>query len=254
MTTAVGLAVTAVVLLLGAAFARRRAPRTVPACLLVSGVLVGLSAAVFALVARDETLADTDAPVLGFMVAERTTGRTDLAEAASLFGGTVFTGGLAVLAALVLALRGRRSRAVVWVCAVAVGSLTIRLLKTAVERARPPLDTRLAVETSASLPSGHALMSALGVGLTVVALLVLLRDAGRTEPVVRGAIVLVGALIVLLIGASRVYLGVHWTTDVLAGWMLGGALLGLAVALAAVLEGRPSEIHPSKGSVDSPVA
>jgi undecaprenyl-diphosphatase len=254
VATAIGLAVTAVVLLLGAAFARRRAPRPVPACLLLSGVLVGLSATVFALVARDETLADTDAPVLGVMVAERTPGRTDLAEAASLFGGTVATGGLAVLAALVLALRGRRSRALVWVGAVAVGSLTIRLLKTAVERARPPLDTRLAVETSASLPSGHALMSALGVGLTVVALLVLLRDAGRTGSVVRGAIVLVGALIVLLIGTSRVYLGVHWTTDVLAGWMLGGALLGLAVALAATLERRPSEIHPSKGSVDAPVA
>nr|WP_246326404.1 phosphatase PAP2 family protein [Actinomycetospora corticicola] len=188
------------------------------------------------------------------MVAERTAGRTDLAETASLVGGTFFTGGLAVLAALVLALRGRRPRAAVWVGAVVVGSLTIRLLKTAVERARPPLDTRLAVETSASLPSGHALMSALGVGLTVVAVLLLLRDAGRSGPVVRVAIVLVGAVVVLVIGASRVYLGVHWTTDVAAGWMLGGALLALAVALAAVLESRPVEIHPLKGSVDAPVA
>lgn len=254
MTTAVGLAVVAVVLLVGAGVARRRTPRPVPACLTTAGVLVALSAAVFALVARDETLADTDAPVLAEMVAQRTTGRTDLAEAASLFGGTFFTGGLAVLAALVLALRGRRPRAVVWVGAVAVGSLTIRLLKTAVERARPPLDTRLAVETSASLPSGHALMSALGIGLTVVAVLLLLSDAGRGSSVVRGAIVLVGAVIVVVIGASRVYLGVHWTTDVLAGWMLGAALAALAVALAAVLESRPTEIHPSKGSVDAPVA
>ncbi|MCD2186096.1 phosphatase PAP2 family protein [Actinomycetospora soli] len=254
MTVAVGLAVAAVVLLVGAGRARRRAPRPVPVCLVVAGVLVGLSAAVFALVARDETLADTDAPVLAWMVAHRTTGRTDLAEAASLFGGTFFTGGLAVLVALVLAVRGRRSRAAVWVGAVAVGSLTIRILKTAVERARPPLDTRLAVETSASLPSGHALMSALGVGLTVVAILLLFRDAGRDGPVVRGTIVLVGAVIVLLIGASRTYLGVHWTTDVLAGWMLGGALVALAVALAAVLEARPAKIHPSKGSVDASVA
>lgn len=254
MTVAVGLAVVAVVLLVGAGWARRRTPRPVPRCLVVAGVLVGLSAAVFALVARDETLADTDAPVLAWMVAERAAGRTDLAEGASLFGGTFFTGGLAVLAALVLALRGRRSRALVWVGAVAVGSLTIRLLKTAVERPRPPLGTRLAVETSASLPSGHALMSALGVGLTVIAVLLLLRDAGRENPVVRVAIPLVGALIVLLIGASRVYLGVHWTTDVLAGWMLGSALAALAVALATVLEARPAKILPPKGSVDAPVA
>jgi undecaprenyl-diphosphatase len=254
VTTAVGLAVAAVVLLVGAVLARRRTPRPVPAALVVAGVLVAGAATVFALVARDETLADTDAPVLAWMVAERTAGRTDLAETASLVGGTFFTGGLAVLAALVLALRGRRPRAAVWVGAVAVGSLTIRLLKTAVERARPPLDTRLAVETSASLPSGHALMSALGVGLTVVAVLLLLRDAGRAGPVVRVAIVLVGAVVVLVIGASRVYLGVHWTTDVAAGWMLGGALAALAVALATVLERRPAKIHPSKGSVDAPVA
>ncbi|WP_433800587.1 phosphatase PAP2 family protein [Actinomycetospora sp. CA-084318] len=254
MTVAVGLAVAAVVLLVGTGWARRRTPRPVPVCLVVAGVLVGLSAAVFALVARDETLADTDAPVLAWMVAHRTTGRTDLAEAASLFGGTFFTGGLAVLAALVLALRGRRARALVWVGAVAVGSLTIRLLKTAVERARPPVEARLAVETSASLPSGHALMSALGIGLTVLAVLLLLREAGRDNSVVRIAIPLVGALIVLLIGVSRAYLGVHWTTDVLAGWMLGSALAALAVALAAVLEARPAKIHPSKGSVDAPVA
>lgn len=250
MTVAIGLAVAAAVLLGGAGYVRRRAPRPVPLCLTLAGLLVALAATVFALVAEDETLADTDAPVLAWMVAERTAGLTGLAEAASLFGGTFFTGGLAVLAALVLALRGRRTRAVVWVGAVLVGSLTIRLLKTAVERLRPPLDTRLAVETSASLPSGHALMSALGIALTVVAVSVLLRDAAVRNPVVRGTIVLVGAVIVLLIGISRVYLGVHWTTDVLAGWLLGAALAALAVALATVLEARPTEIHPSKGSVD----
>ncbi|MDL5155247.1 phosphatase PAP2 family protein [Actinomycetospora termitidis] len=254
MTTAIGLAVVAVLLLGGAVYARARTPRPVPRCLVVAGVLVGLSAVVFGLVAQDETLAATDGPVLGFLLTQRTPGRTDLAEAASLFGGTFFTGGLAVLAALVLALRGRRSRAVVWVGAVLVGSITIRLLKTAVERSRPPLDARLAVETSASLPSGHALMASLGVGLTVVAVLVLLRDSSVRGPVVREAIVLVGALIVLLIGTSRAYLGVHWTTDVLAGWMLGTALLALAVALATVLERRPAEIDPSKGSVDAAVS
>ncbi|MEJ2871713.1 phosphatase PAP2 family protein [Actinomycetospora sp. OC33-EN08] len=254
MAVAIGLAVVAAVLLGGAVYARARAPRSVGRCLLLAGVLVGVSASVFGLVAGDDTLAATDGPVLGWMVAHRTPGLTDLAEAASLFGGTFFTGGLAVLAALVLAVRGRRARAAVWVGAVVVGSLTIRLLKTAVERVRPPLDARLAVETSASLPSGHALMASLGVGLTVVAVLVLLRDAGVGRPVVREAIVLVGALIVLLVGTSRTYLGVHWTTDVLAGWMLGAALLALAVAMATVLEAGQSEIRPLKGSVDAPVS
>ncbi len=138
--------------------------------------------------------------------------------------------------------------------AVIVGSLTIRFFEGTVVRARPPPDTRLAVETSASMPSGHALVSALAVGLTVIAVPLLLREAGRDGPVVRGAIVLVGAVIIGLTGVGRASLGVPWTTDVPAGWMLGAALPAVAVALTAILGKHPVKIYPSKGSVDSSVA
>jgi undecaprenyl-diphosphatase len=251
MAVGIGLVVVAVLLVVGAVVARvRRVPPPMAVGLGVAGVLTAVAGALFLLVAADETLDATDLPVLSWLVERRTAGFTTTAEVASLAGGTFPTGGLAVLAAVLLHVRGLRVRAAVWVGAVLVGSLTIRGLKTVIERPRPPVGTRLAVETSTSLPSGHSLMAALGVGLTVVAALYLLPAdpaAGRGRTVLRGLIVLVGVLLAGLIGVSRAYLGVHWTTDVLAGWALGGALLALAVVVAAVLETRRAEIHPPEG-------
>lgn len=233
-----------------------RSATTLPAALGVAGVLVALAAGVFALVAADEALDGADQPVLGWLVEHRSPGWTSVAEAASLYGGTVGTGGLAVVAALVLWLRRRRGRAVVWVITVLAGSLTIRGLKGVVERPRPPVVTRLTVETSTSLPSGHSLMAVLGIGLAVTAVLALIPGDGvhrSRRALVRAATVLVGAVLALGIGLSRAYLGVHWTTDVLAGWLLGGALLALAVGTAAVVEGRTPEIHPSEGAPAPPL-
>ena len=246
-----GTAVVAVALLAGALACRLgrwptgRAATTLPVALGIAAVLIALACAAFALVVDDEALATADGPVLAWMVGHRTPAWTGAAETASLLGGTVGTGGLAVASAVVLWVCGRRIQAAVWVVAVLVGSLTIRGLKAAVERPRPPVGTRLTVETSASLPSGHSLMAALGIGLTVVAVLTLLGSGGGAgRAVARCATVLVGAVLVVGIGASRAYLGVHWTTDVLAGWFLGGALVALAVGAAVALDtttpGNPS--------------
>ena len=158
-----------------------------------------------------------------------------------------------MLAAVLLYRRGLRVRAAVWVGAVLVGSLTIRGLKTVIERPRPPVGTRLAVETSTSLPSGHSLMAALGDrahrGRRAAPAPSRSRDRPRVPgaTALRGLIVLVGVLLVGLIGVSRAYLGVHWTTDVLAGWSLGAALLAIAVVVAGVLERRTTKIHPPEG-------
>jgi undecaprenyl-diphosphatase len=222
----------------------------------VAALLVALACAVFALVADDGALGTADGPVLAWLVGHRTPAWTGVAETASLLGGTVGTGGLAVVSAAVLWWRGRRARAAVWVLAVLVGSLTIRGLKGAVERPRPPVATRVTVETSTSLPSGHSLMAVLGLGLTVAAVLALLPADGRRQGprvVARAATVLVGAVLAVGIGVSRACLGVHWTTDVLAGWLLGGALLSLAVGCAALLEARAAEIHPSDGVPAAPL-
>lgn len=205
--------------------------------LAVVAVLVVAAGLVFTLVATDEALAGADGPVLGWVLGVRTPGLTTAAEVVSLVGGTVGTGGLAVVSAVVLFARGMRRTAVIWVVGVAVGALTIRLVKLAVERPRPPEVSRLAEETTASLPSGHALMSALGLGLAAAAVIALAVGTPH-ERLVRGLALALAVLGALVIGASRVYLGVHWTTDVLAGWLLGSALALTCVTLARVLDAR----------------
>jgi membrane-associated phospholipid phosphatase len=96
------------------------------------------------------------------------------------------------------------------------GSLAVTLVKNLVGRARPMITDHLVSVSSLSFPSGHAANSAI-VYLTMATLLSQLVEgrAARTY-LFAGA-----ALIVTLIGMSRIYLGVHWPSDVLAGWAFG---------------------------------
>jgi len=88
------------------------------------------------------------------------------------------------------------------------------LLKEAFQRARPSLFTEVATLHSYSFPSGHAMASAAVYGGVAVLM-------GRADPAHARRYHLGAAVLVLLIGMSRVYLGVHWFTDVLAGFAAG---------------------------------
>lgn len=102
--------------------------------------------------------------------------------------------------------------------AVAGGQALSSLLKLGVDRARPDVVPHLVEVTTQSFPSGHAMMSAITY-LTLGALL------ARAQPGTRmkAYFLAVAILITFLVGASRIYLGVHWPTDVLAGWCAGFA-------------------------------
>jgi undecaprenyl-diphosphatase len=114
------------------------------------------------------------------------------------------------------------------------GSLLMTLLKGLFGRLRPDAAYADAAVTGLSFPSGHATMSAV-IYLTLGALLAS-TCAQRGQ---RGYIVGVAAMVALLVGVSRVALGVHWATDVVAGWAFGSGWALLWLLLASRLFGPP---------------
>ncbi|HEV7267044.1 MAG TPA: phosphatase PAP2 family protein [Falsiroseomonas sp.] len=148
-------------------------------------------------------------------------------------------GGIAVLTLLSLTvtafllLRGLRGAAALLAASVVGGMLVSQALKSVFERPRPDLVPHGAEVFTASFPSGHAMMSAV-VYLTLGVLL------ARVEPMfrVKGFVLGMAVLLAVLVGVSRVYLGVHWPSDVLAGWTVGAAWALLCWLLARWLQRR----------------
>jgi undecaprenyl-diphosphatase len=148
-------------------------------------------------------------------------------------------GSTGVLALMVLAIAGflamtRKTHAALFVLAsVAGGVLISQAMKWAYARPRPDLVPHGAEVFTASFPSGHSMMSAV-VYLTLGALL------ARTQAnrAVKAYILVLAVILTMLVGVSRVYLGVHWPTDVLAGWALGGVWALICLLVMQWLQAR----------------
>lgn len=155
-------------------------------------------------------------------------------------------GSASVLALFVLAVAGalvtrRQYHALVFLLVAASGGLLLNvILKPFFGRARPDVALRLTEVQSLSFPSGHAMGSAI-VYLTLAALLARLVQPRGLKLYFLGLAV----LLTFLVGASRVYLGVHYPTDVLAGWTVGLAWALLCWTVARYLQGRGS-VEPEK--------
>ena len=113
----------------------------------------------------------------------------------------------------------RKGYAALFVLASVIGGVLIsQTMKWAYARPRPELVPHGAEVYTASFPSGHSMMAAV-VYLTLGALLA----RTQADRAVKIYILAVAIIVTVLVGVSRVYLGVHWPTDVLAGWSLGAA-------------------------------
>src|SRR4051794_4444868 len=209
-------------------------------------LLVGVAAAVvsavpvvlLALVVRDASSA-----VVRFdqRVVTATTGfalRHEAVKSAAEIGAYVlhpFVFRFAVLGVAIWLWRRDARSAALWAAVtMVVGTLLGGLLKLLVSRARPSLDDPVAVASGFSFPSGHALNAALGVCLLCVLLWRPLERRGRHV-----ALVAVGVLLVVLTGLDRLLLGVHFPSDVAAGWVVGGLVVASSwVAFGPVLRER----------------
>jgi len=142
----------------------------------------------------------------------------------TFFGSVGGAGGLS-LAAVVLA--RHKPRLASQVAVGALGGLTAELgIKRFFRRQRPTLLEHLEVVTSTSFPSGHATAAA-----SIYLTLAFVASRGRRFRAHRGALLGAAAVTATAIGASRVYLGVHWPTDVLSGLALGTAWACAAEAI-----------------------
>lgn len=150
---------------------------------------------------------------------------TTTMSAATELGGLVAVPIIAVLWAGLLWWRGRRRDAALLAAAVIGSTLLNSALKAVFQRDRPDFWQHLAVESSYSFPSGHAMAS-----MSLAASLVVIAWSSRW----RWPAILLGAVYVLVVGVSRIYLGVHFPSDILAGWCV--AVLWVTVVVV-VLDG-----------------
>jgi len=148
-------------------------------------------------------------------------------------------GGTAVLVLLTLAVLGFLLLSRRWGAAVFVtlsmlgGTLLSNALKSAFDRPRPDLVPHAVEVSSASFPSGHAMLSAVAY-LTLGALVAEVLPQRRF----RVYLLLCAVFLTLLVGTTRVYLGVHWPTDVLAGWSIGAAWALMCALMAWWMQKR----------------
>jgi len=111
----------------------------------------------------------------------------------------------------------RRYRVTLTLTAGLIGGLVLTsALKAVVARPRPDFVTHLAAVSSPSFPSGHSMMAAI-----VYPTLGVILARAATRPLLKRYVIGVALCLMVLVGASRVYLGVHYATDVLAGWCIG---------------------------------
>jgi undecaprenyl-diphosphatase len=149
------------------------------------------------------------------------------------FGGVAALSLIVVFTAIYLLLVGKRGAAGLVLASIISGTVLSQGLKWWFDRARPDLVPGIVLPTDASFPSGHAMLSAVAY-LTLGALLTRV-EAHRGA---RFFFIAVAVVMTVLIGVSRVYLGVHWPTDVLGGWCLGAAWALLCWIVALWLQRR----------------
>ena len=192
----------------------------------IAAALTAAFAEVYESVVRADGVAGLDHPVLAAGKSLRSPGLDLAITAFTDVGGTIGMPILALTVMGILAFRRRSWTPVILIVTAGLGSLLMTIAgKRLIGRTRPDLsDAVPPYEHSASFPSGHSLNAAVIAG--IVAYLIILRLKTARSRILTGA---AAAVFAAAMGLSRVYLGHHWLTDVLAAWALGAAWLALVI-------------------------
>lgn len=171
-------------------------------------------------------IAVLDHPVARFVAAHRTPLLTSVMKAVSTAAGPAALTACALAAGLLLGVAWRSWTPVVVLAATAAGAIGLTIVfKEALARPRPPLIHAVAAADGYGFPSGHAAAAAAVCGAGAWLCSVRIRSWRA-----RVGIWAVAAMLAAFVGISRVYLDVHWATDVIGGWIFG--ILWMAVVVS----------------------
>jgi membrane protein DedA with SNARE-associated domain/membrane-associated phospholipid phosphatase len=199
-----------------------------------TSLMAVLAVALFALVAYVVVIGREPGPTPGDLtameVAEtlRLAWLTSFSRVFALLGSGAFTWSLTAVCAALLAARRRWTELGVLLAGMTLASVGIHEIKVAVDRPRP-LEP-LSHYSGSSFPSGHATHSVLYVWLAVTIVARLRPGTARAA-----AVVAAGIALTVLVGLSRVYLNVHYLSDVSGGWALGAASFALCAAIGLLI-------------------
>lgn len=188
-------------------------------------------------------LARLDGVLAAFAMAHRSASGTDTCVLLSELAAPVTLLATSVVGVLVLLVMQRRWMAGVWATTLAGSGLLHQLLKASFHRPRPVGAEVLWHNGSWSFPSGHTMGATVLYGVIAIVALQVARDRGWGI-VARAAIIAGALLVIALVGASRVCLGVHFTTDVIAAWAAGAMWLGASLSIAGALHRRRRRASP----------
>jgi membrane-associated phospholipid phosphatase len=193
---------------------------------IISGASLWLFGAITEDVIHQDPLTRFDLTLLNWVHSRATPVGYSIAQAISVLGSPVALTTLALGVGALLAARRHWILLTGWVAAFAGGGLLDALLKLVIHRPRPPDAQVFLPHYTWSFPSGHAMVSLIGYGMLAYVLVRLWVHRRSAQ-----ALIVVGAaLLILAIGVSRLYLGVHYFSDVVAGYAAGMLWLSACVS------------------------
>lgn len=196
-------------------------------------------------VLRHTPLTRFDITILDWFHSHSTETGVRIFEAISFLGSPLVLSVLGITLAVYFISRRAWIFLATWIAALIGAGILDRVLKGAIQRPRPAYAAAILLGHSFSFPSGHALASLLAYGMTAYFVIVLwLRDTSW-----RTAATCAATILILLIGVSRLYLGVHYFTDVIAGYAAGAVWLSACVTGAEIARRQPAGRTSEKTAV-----
>ena len=208
----------------------------VTVALVVAALAIWLFGAVLEEVLDNATVVHLDVATMAWMASHTTPLGLRIFGTVTRLGDVPVMPAIGLGGAVVLWYQRHRLVLVCWVAAFAGGVLVNRLLKHLVHRTRPVLAVERMHETSFSFPSGHTMAATIGYGMLAYVLATYWWPTGLRHRV----LFLVAAALALAVGLSRIYLGMHFPTDVIGGMAAGTAWLAICVTGTRIARDTPA--------------